>query len=66
MKYFTMFPDQAQLVGSLLLVEGRESTVILDHEVDSLEEACQIMLKLHKEDPRCSPVVHMMLKPCRR
>lgn len=42
------FPNQAQLVGSLLLVENSDRTMIIDSEVSSLTEACEIMLEISK------------------
>lgn len=60
------FPNTAQLVGSLLLVENEDRTIILDFEVGSLTEACQIMLDIHKQAPHCSPVVRKQLAMPRR
>jgi len=60
--WYGKFFKEAQLVGSILMVEGPERAIVLDTEVESLEEACQIMLDIHKQAPHCSPVVRKRLK----
>ena len=55
------FPNEAQLVGSLLLVENTTRTMIIDAEVGSLTEACEIMLEISKMAPYTSAVVRKQI-----
>jgi len=55
------FPNQAQLVGSLLLVENSDRTMIIDSEVSSLTEACEIMLEISKMAPYTTATVRKRL-----